>query len=40
VLDRKRCISCSCCHEVCPKDAIRMTQSRILRLMKVFKGMD
>ncbi len=39
-LARGRCISCSCCHEVCPAGAIRMSQSRILRLMKVFKGMD
>jgi uncharacterized protein (DUF362 family)/NAD-dependent dihydropyrimidine dehydrogenase PreA subunit len=40
VLDRARCISCSCCHEVCPKGAIRMTQSGLLRLLKVFKGME
>jgi len=39
-LDRRRCISCSCCHEVCPVGAIRMTQSTLLRMMKVFKGID
>jgi len=39
-LDTARCISCSCCHEICPKGAIRMTQSRIQRLLKVFKGID
>lgn len=40
VLDRARCISCSCCHEICPQDAIHMTQSGLLRLLKVFKGID
>ncbi|MEI7901367.1 MAG: DUF362 domain-containing protein [bacterium] len=40
MLNLRRCISCSCCHEVCPAGAIRMTQSRILRLLKVFKGVD
>jgi Fe-S-cluster-containing hydrogenase component 2 len=40
VLDPSRCIACSCCHEICPKDAIRMSQSRILRWLKVFKGID
>ena len=39
-LDQARCISCSCCHEICPRGAIHMTQSRILRLLKVFKGID
>lgn len=40
LLDAKRCISCGCCHEVCPNGAIRMTQSRLLRILKVFKGID
>jgi len=40
VLDPRRCISCGCCHEVCPTGAIRMTQSQVLRLLKVFKGID
>jgi uncharacterized protein (DUF362 family)/NAD-dependent dihydropyrimidine dehydrogenase PreA subunit len=39
-LDRKACISCACCHEVCPRGAIRMTQSAVLRLLKVFKGIN
>ena len=39
-LTPSRCIGCGCCHEVCPHDAIRMTQSGILRLLKVFKGID
>ena len=39
-LDPLRCISCGCCHEVCPQAAIHMTQSRLLRLLKVFKGVD
>jgi uncharacterized protein (DUF362 family)/Pyruvate/2-oxoacid:ferredoxin oxidoreductase delta subunit len=40
VLRRDLCISCSCCHEICPSGAIRMSQSALLRLFKVFKGMD
>ena len=40
LLNPALCISCSCCHEVCPQAAIRMTQSGLLRLMKVFKGID
>lgn len=40
VLRRDLCISCSCCHEICPNDAIRMNQSALLRLLKVFKGVD
>ena len=40
LLNPALCISCSCCHEVCPQGAIRMTQSGLLRLMKVFKGID
>jgi len=38
MLKRDVCISCSCCHEVCPSAAIRMTQSRILKMVKAFKG--
>ena len=33
------CIGCSCCHDVCPRGAIEMTQSAILRMLKVFKGL-
>ncbi|MDD4622597.1 MAG: 4Fe-4S binding protein [Kiritimatiellae bacterium] len=40
VLRRDLCISCSCCHEICPNDAIRMNQSALLRLLEVFKGVD
>jgi formate hydrogenlyase subunit 6/NADH:ubiquinone oxidoreductase subunit I len=40
LLEAKLCISCCCCHEVCPADAIRMTQSLILRVLKVFKGFE
>lgn len=39
-VDPLRCISCSCCHEICPHGAIQMTQSRILRMLHVFKGLD
>ena len=38
-LDRHACIGCACCHEICPRGAIYMTQSAILRMMKVFKGL-
>lgn len=40
VLNPRRCISCACCHEVCPQGAIRMRQSPLLKMMKVFRGLD
>jgi uncharacterized protein (DUF362 family)/Pyruvate/2-oxoacid:ferredoxin oxidoreductase delta subunit len=30
-IDRKKCISCFCCHELCSNDAVRMVQPRIGR---------
>ena len=32
-LAARRCIGCCCCHELCPVKAIRMTESRLMRLI-------
>ncbi|NQT93869.1 MAG: DUF362 domain-containing protein [Lentisphaerae bacterium] len=34
VLDPGLCISCCCCHEVCPENAIEMTQSPLLNFVR------
>lgn len=34
VLERKICIGCCCCHEVCPERAISMIQSPLLNLVR------
>lgn len=33
------CIGCCCCHEMCPKGAIEMRQSRLLRLYGAYKDL-
>jgi uncharacterized protein (DUF362 family)/NAD-dependent dihydropyrimidine dehydrogenase PreA subunit len=37
VLNRRLCIACCCCHEVCPAHAIRMRRSPLLRLLGTFR---
>ena len=31
VVDRKKCVECLCCHEVCPEDAVEVRLSWLAR---------
>ncbi|MDD5482674.1 MAG: DUF362 domain-containing protein [Kiritimatiellae bacterium] len=37
-LDRKKCIGCCCCHEVCPERAIKMMRSPLFALLSPQKS--
>jgi len=32
-IDKRKCIRCYCCHEMCPNDAIELRTSRLYRFV-------